>query len=922
MTGTVKQKIVLEADTSQVSSEAKKASTALGGTEQALKGAGKASKEFEASLKASTASLKQSKDTTKEARRLLSLYSSEVKISGKSSKEAKAAQDAFTGAVEKAKSEYNATRIELNKSEQALSKLKAEGKETTAVYQQMERQISRTREAVARQEVQVKKLAASQSQLNTSTQKSEGSQGGFLSTLGKGKTALLGYAAAATAGAAAVIGIAHAIDDYSGKAQRLEAVSRAQKLTIDEARESTKGLISDFELASLSNQALQLKVATSGEKFAEFAEAAVKLGYSVGAEGGAAKQVEDLVGALGRGSTELLDNLGISLKASEAQRIYAERLGLTVSQLDANQKSEAFRVIGLERVIEASKKTNVELDGQGSSIQRLKTDWENFLNKTVIPGVASATDKTLEFVKTSPELQALADIVQNRLTLAWDLLSKSLSAMWAVAQPILKPFIDLAAEVDLALTSIVGVLENGRAAVVDFFHSFDVLPDAADDWVEEWGVMLVPVLNLVKALEVALGLINEVTGARSNQIKRMVLEEGRKQFDEREEREEIQRRGSLAEEEFVFGDGKETFAGGSLAMPRTRALPTPPKDKKEKKKKGKRSETPEINTAFEEQLDLELEKLAQRTEAMQEQATLAREIAEEERQFEIEAMQQRLEIMELERELHGETRDQQQERLELEAELTEAQRQQALDRGDLATWEYEQKKANLEKEKKLREANARETEKQAKEAQKLALERERESAQMATAITGSLGQVTVATIEAAQESENAAKKAIAGWAKAEAIRMALVAAKEAALAVAAAASFNAPGAAAHGAASGQAAAVAVAMGAVAGGVGATISDEALPGVGEGDVGAGLESGQRPAFTGSNPTERPDRPAEPGAIETEVPISHSNADLGRPIVVQVANVNFFGDSPEERANIGRELAQLIEEAQRADGDPIR
>lgn len=914
--GTVKQKIVIEADTSKVVRGADDAARSLQGTANALKATGQANLDLDKAVQKSSASLKGSAEASKEAKRQISLYTSAVKTHGAESDAAKAAMDAMSAAVAKAKEEYNAARVSLNQAERALQKFREEGKEATAEARAMERAISRARNAVARQEVEVKKLAARQTELASSSAKAKTSQGGFLQTLGKSKGAVLAYTAALAAGAAALGQVIEKTTEYSERATKIEAVQRAQKLTIEEARSSTRGLISDYELASLANQALQLKVSDSADAFAEAAEAAVKLGFSVGADGGAAKQVEDLIGALGRGSTEVLDNLGINLKVSDAQREYAKRLGVTTSALTDQQKAEAFRVIGLEKVIAAAERTGVALDGQGTALQRTQTRWDNFMNQTVIPAVAEATDKTVTWIEESAEVKTLADALEHRVAFAWKLVEKTTTAVWTVVEPVYKSMVRLSGEIDLALESFMGVLEDGRAAVVDFIGSFDLLPDAADGWIEEWGLMLVPVVNLVVGLEKALTLVNQLTGARSNQIKRLVLEEGKKRYDEAEERERIQKSGSLAEESYSQGTGEQY--GSSLELFRTKPLPQAPKKKDEKKKKGKRQATPEVNTAFEEQLDAELAKLAERTAAMQEQATLNREIAEEERDIAIAASRQRLEVLELEKQLAGERSDINLQIAEEEQRLFELERERAAERGELAEFELEQKKVNFERAIRLQEqAAAREAEIEKKRA-----ERQKELETIATGVSASLGQVSVAALEAAATEEQAVATVVAAWAKGEAIRMALVAAKEAALAIAAAASYNYPGAAAHAAAAGKATAVAVAMGAVAGGVGAAAPGEtAAPGVG----GAGGEEGQFQigAAARAEPTIQRGggtTAASKGPVETEVPISHQSARAGRALEVHVGQVTILGNAgPAEKADIGRMLYSAIKEAERADGE---
>lgn len=190
---------------------------------------------------------------------------------------------------------------------------------------------------------------------------------GIGATLSRGGGALLGglgLGIGAGAGLGAITAIGAAVSQMASDGARMAplaqaferlqggAVSASRELT--RLRQETRGLVSDTDLMRGANQAAQLKLSEMGVDFGKLAGAAVTLGRAVGNE--ATKSIDDLVGALGRGSTEVLDNLGITLKVAEAQEIYADRIGKTVTQLTDQEKKQAFVTIGLERAIAAAEK--------------------------------------------------------------------------------------------------------------------------------------------------------------------------------------------------------------------------------------------------------------------------------------------------------------------------------------------------------------------------------------------------------------------------------------------------------------------------------------------------------------------------------------------------------------------------------------
>lgn len=170
----------------------------------------------------------------------------------------------------------------------------------------------------------------------------------------------------------------HTLDQFAQRVTKVSAVMDNAKLSIDKARTATRGLVSDFELQRLANNAAILKVAETDEAFANLAGSAMKLGSAIGQ--GPVESIESMMAALGRGSAMMLDNLGISLKVEDAQKQYAKQLGVTVDKLTEVQKSEAFRVIAAQKIVEAADEVTAATNRSTDAIGRMKVQLEDALD--------------------------------------------------------------------------------------------------------------------------------------------------------------------------------------------------------------------------------------------------------------------------------------------------------------------------------------------------------------------------------------------------------------------------------------------------------------------------------------------------------------------------------------------------------------
>lgn len=212
-------------------------------------------------------------------------------------------------------------------------------------------------------------------QLSSASQKLAAGMGKVppvVSTLGS----TLGALAPAAAAAVGVISAGAAIfDSWAGANHEAKKASANLQITIDGARDAFGGLVTDMELARLGNKAFALGVVQDGEEFAALAAGVHAIAANLGEDD--TQLFDNAITAIGRGSALILDNLGIILDQAKAEKIYAQQLGVTVSQLTAYQKSQAFSKAALHEVASAAEVAGVAIDGLSTSYLQAKVRLDN-----------------------------------------------------------------------------------------------------------------------------------------------------------------------------------------------------------------------------------------------------------------------------------------------------------------------------------------------------------------------------------------------------------------------------------------------------------------------------------------------------------------------------------------------------------------
>lgn len=208
-----------------------------------------------------------------------------------------------------------------------------------------------------------------------------------------GKALSIGLTAPlALAGAAAV--------SVAIKAERLEKTliglaggAESAATFIDAIKDASLGTIPEVEALAIANRALSFGVVETADEMANLTEIAIALGRAQGLD--AATAVSDLTTALSRQSPMILDNLGIIVKAGDANKAFAEKLGISTNALTTEQKAIAFRTAALEAGNKVVAKMGGLQDDMASSSERVKAQMSDLaltVGKALIPVMQSGID--------------------------------------------------------------------------------------------------------------------------------------------------------------------------------------------------------------------------------------------------------------------------------------------------------------------------------------------------------------------------------------------------------------------------------------------------------------------------------------------------------------------------------------------------
>jgi hypothetical protein len=181
---------------------------------------------------------------------------------------------------------------------------------------------------------------------------------------------------AATAAVGAFVGALRFAEEWGQETRAAESATARLQVSIDGARQAMGGLVDDMTLARVANKGFALGVVSSGDDLERLAAGVRAISEDLGED--PTQLLEDAITGIGRKSTAILDNLGITLNQTMAEEEYAASLGKTVGQLTAYEKSQAFAKVAIEKVGQAARESTKANDSFGDSAAKARAKWDNF----------------------------------------------------------------------------------------------------------------------------------------------------------------------------------------------------------------------------------------------------------------------------------------------------------------------------------------------------------------------------------------------------------------------------------------------------------------------------------------------------------------------------------------------------------------
>lgn len=151
---------------------------------------------------------------------------------------------------------------------------------------------------------------------------------------------------------------------------------------LEQMRESVQGTASDFELLKSIN--LMQSFGIPAQKSAQLLEVAFKASVATGQD--MKYMLDSVTTAVARKSSRVLDNLGIMLKVSEAEAMYAKHLGKTTAQMTEAEKEASFLYGTIVKGNDAFAHVK-DIDSHAAALGKVEAGYRN-LKDSVSEGLA------------------------------------------------------------------------------------------------------------------------------------------------------------------------------------------------------------------------------------------------------------------------------------------------------------------------------------------------------------------------------------------------------------------------------------------------------------------------------------------------------------------------------------------------------
>lgn len=414
-----------------------------------------------------TADISNFSKSTQELNRYISTVNAEFRNATAGMSDWSKSADGLEAKLKQLNGTLDAQKKKLAETENAYAKLKAEGKENTAEAQRLYIKLQKQQAEVKNTEASIEKYTKALKNCDKQTVKAEKSTGNFARTLAStAKTAVLGIAAAAAGAVTGFFALAESTRELREDMAKLDSAFSASKLSADSASDTYKtlfGAIGESDTAVEASQQIAL-LANSEEEAAKWAEIATGV---VGTFGDALKP------------ETFYEAANETIKLGEATGAFTQMLegtGYSVDEFNA----------GLAACTTESEKQAYMLDISN----KLLGDASTAYNETA-KDIIEAREAEAELSKAMSELGAIAEPIMTTLKLlAADLLTS------------ITPFVELIGE------GLTGALNGSADAAATLAEGINGIVKTL---LEKITTMLPMAINII--LELIPAIINTLLDA-------------------------------------------------------------------------------------------------------------------------------------------------------------------------------------------------------------------------------------------------------------------------------------------------------------------------------------------------------------------------------------------------------------------------
>jgi hypothetical protein len=244
----------------------------------------------------------------------------------------------------------------------------------------------------------------------------------------------------------------------------------ANTLSIEAARNATKGLVSDMGLLKAANSAQAFDLGLSEKQFAKLTQAAVVMSQKLGTD--ANQAIGDLTLGLARQSRKILDNLGIMVSVTKANEDWAKANNASAKSLTDVQQKAAFMEATMKELDRLTGDTAINIKNAGDQYEVLTNQLDNSLNS---------------LSRALIETKAFKDLLEGIATTIGDvatgvrIMSGTIDAMdKSISQALTR----LSVWTDLIGGDSGKAIRKAAAALADYRNKVAAVQSSIDKWIE------------------------------------------------------------------------------------------------------------------------------------------------------------------------------------------------------------------------------------------------------------------------------------------------------------------------------------------------------------------------------------------------------------------------------------------------------